>query len=331
MAFRVHMVNILLPRSSVSAFSIFRPFPFVTYFPNRCFNLGRKDVRFFGGIPTPPTPGQLAPSPGQTSGDEVQDHSESEKGRKHRKGHDAQSPSTLHKMFEASATTFASIVILALAGYGYHRYYKHLILRKMQLAFEPGDPMLELAELDGQRPDNITEKDQQHHWIRRVEQDKIDAIVNGNDKGHYHLLISEKGTGKSSMILEAMRKINGEGVAMFEAHADLEIFRIRIGKALNYKFYEDYIGSLFSIRGPRDTTALLDIERSFNKLERVALMRRKRVGKPLVLIINSVHLLRDDDDGRNLLELIQQRAEQWAASNLVTVVMNSDDYVSYGY
>ena len=80
-----------------------------------------------------------------------------------------------------------------------------------------------------------------------------------------------------------------------------------------------YIGSLFSIRGPRDTTALLDIERALNKLEKVALRRRKEAGKPLVLIINSTHLLRDDDDGRDLLELIQQRAEQWAASNLVTI------------
>jgi hypothetical protein len=80
-----------------------------------------------------------------------------------------------------------------------------------------------------------------------------------------------------------------------------------------------YIGSLFSIKGPRDTTALLDIERAFNKLEKVALDRRKAVGRPLILIINSTHLLRDDDDGRDLLELIQQRAEQWAASSLVTV------------
>ena len=83
--------------------------------------------------------------------------------------------------------------------------------------------------------------------------------------------------------------------------------------------FHSYIGSLFSIRGPRDTTPLLDIERAFNKLEKVALRRRRRVGKPLVLIINSTHLLRDDHDGRDLLELIQQRAEQWAASNLVTI------------
>ncbi|KAL8855916.1 MAG: hypothetical protein Q9198_010806, partial [Flavoplaca austrocitrina] len=57
--------------------------------------------------------------------------------------------------------------------------------------------------------------------------------------------------------------------------------------------------------------------------------RRKDIGKPLILIVNSTHLLRDDDDGRDLLELIQQRAEQWAASNLVTVVLNSDDYWVY--
>jgi hypothetical protein len=131
------------------------------------------------------------------------------------------------------------------------------------------------------------------------------------------------------MLLNAMQKIDGEGVSMFEAHADLEIFRVRLGKALDFEFHEDYIGSYFSERGPRDTTALLDIERAFNKLEKIALKRRRRVGRPLVLIINSMHLLRDDHDGKDLLELLQQRAEQWAASNLVTVVFNSDDYWVY--
>ncbi|MCJ1315626.1 hypothetical protein MMC15_000946 [Xylographa vitiligo] len=228
----------------------------------------------------------------------------------------------------------------------------------MENAFKPGDPVLELAALGGQEPTNILEEDEEY-WIRRPEQAKIDAIIDGTDRGHYYLMVGEKGTGKSSMLLDAMQKVDGEGVShasheiflsddttnhhpflykgvidisiyqWFEAHADLEIFRIRLGKALDFEFHEDYIGSLFSIRGPRDTTALLDIERAFNKLEKVALNRRRTVGRPLVLIINSTHLLRDDDDGRDLLELVQQRAEQWAASNLVTVILNSDDYWVY--
>jgi hypothetical protein len=74
---------------------------------------------------------------------------------------------------------------------------------------------------------------------------------------------------------------------------------------------------------------LLDVERAFNKLEKVALKRRDQIGRPLVIIINSVHLLRDDEDGRDLLELIQQRAETWAATNLCTVILNSDDYWVY--
>ena len=52
-----------------------------------------------------------------------------------------------------------------------------------------------------------------------------------------------------------------------------------LGKALDFEFHEDNIGSLFSIRGPRDASALLDIERVFNKLEKVALKRRKEVGR----------------------------------------------------
>ncbi|KAH8661530.1 hypothetical protein BGZ60DRAFT_413379 [Tricladium varicosporioides] len=246
---------------------------------------------------------------------------------------DSQSVSS--KMLESAATALASLLVLGtgfgLGGYLYHRFYKWLVLHKMEGAFEPGDPVLELAAIGKQVPNTIASGGPpgDDHWILRDEQAKIDAIVNGTDRGHYHLLIGEKGTGKSSMLLDAMKKVDGEGISMFETHADLEIFRVRLGKALDFEFHEDYIGSYFSERGPRDSTALLDIERAFNKLEKVALKRRRRVGKPLVLIINAVHLLRDDEDGRDLLELLQQRAEQWAASNLVTVVFNSDDYWVY--
>ena len=51
-----------------------------------------------------------------------------------------------------------------------------------------------------------------------------------------------------------------------------------------------------------------------NKLEKVALRSAKRTGKPLVLVLNNVHLFNNDDDGRNILLQLQQRAEAWAAS-----------------
>jgi len=104
---------------------------------------------------------------------------------------------------------------------------------------------------------------------------------------------------------------------------------VNVNAALDFEYHEDNIGSLFSIRGPRDASALLDIERAFNKLEKTALKRRNAGGTPLILIINSMHLVRDDHDGQDLIELIQQHAEQWSATNLVTVVLNSDDYWVY--
>src|SRR2546423_4404293 len=271
------------------------------------------------------------------------------------------------KVFESAATILGTGVVLGLGGYTYHRYYKWLILHKMDRAFHPGDPALELAGTfrstgAESRHDHIDEHENEHRLdgALRPEQARLDAIVSGTERGRYYLLIGEKGTGKSSMLLEAMRKVDGEGISMFEAHADLEVFRVRLGKALDYEYHEDYIGALFSIRGPRNTTALLDIERAFNKLEKIALERRKKRQKhlqnvdgqqsmwarltssfswsghsrvhghgPLVLIVNCTHLIRDDEDGRDLLELMQQRAEQWAASNLVTLVLNSDDYWVY--
>lgn len=109
-------------------------------------------------------------------------------------------------------------------------------MHKIDNAFKPGDPALEVA---GAAPGQETQDTE--HWIVRDEQDKIDRIVAGKLKGHYYLLIGEKGTGKTSMLLDAMRKINGVRVAMFEAHADLEIFRVRLGKALDFEYHEEYV------------------------------------------------------------------------------------------
>lgn len=285
--------------------------------------------RTLTGQSGPPTPGNDAPNPVDDATEAAGEETQSERR--------ARWKSTAWKMFEAAATTAASITILGMVGYSYTRYYKYMVLEKMENAFRPGDPVLELAasgkevpvkDALGNIPDMSDEVDYDR-WIPRVEQDKIDRIISGHDKGRYHLLIGEKGTGKSSMLIDAMFKINGEGVAMCEAHADPEIFRIRLGRCLDFEFHEDNIGALFSIRGPRDASALLDIERAFNKLEKVALRRREKVGRPLILIINQAHLLRDDEDGRDLIELIQQRAEQWAASNLATVIINSDKYWVY--
>ncbi|KAF7534530.1 hypothetical protein G7054_g6140 [Neopestalotiopsis clavispora] len=228
------------------------------------------------------------------------------------------------KLLEGSATAFGSVVVLGLAGYVYHVYYKSLVLSKMSSAFASGYSTLELAALGRHSVDSDEEEDA--HWVPRPEQATIDQIVDGTLQGQYYLVTGEKGTGKTSMLLRAMKRANGEGAVLFEGHGDLEIFRLRLGKALNYEFHEDYIGGLFSFKGPRDTTPLLDIERAFNKMEKLALARREALGKPLVLIINGIHLIPDNDDGRNLLDLLQQRAELWAASHLVTVVLNSDEY-----
>ncbi|UKZ67544.1 uncharacterized protein TrAtP1_008701 [Trichoderma atroviride] len=243
---------------------------------------------------------------------------------------DAARDSLLKKMGESAATTFASIFVLAFgfaaAGYIYHKSYKMIVLKKLTRAFEPGDPVLDLATSAKEVPRKVVDEE---HWVQRPEQEYVDAIIDGTESGHYYLFMGEKGTGKSSMLIEAMRKTDGDGVAMFEAHADTEIVRIRLGKALDYEFHEDYIGGYFSERGPRETTALLDIERALNKMEKVAMKLRNKRGKPLVLIVNQLHLLRNNDEGRDLIELLQQRAEQWAAASLVTMIFNTDDYWVY--
>lgn len=53
-----------------------------------------------------------------------------------------------------------------------------------------------------------------------------------------------------------------------------------------------------------------------NKLEKVALRSVRRRGRPLVLIFNNVHFLQHNDEGRNMLLQLQQRAEAWAESGM---------------
>ena len=54
------------------------------------------------------------------------------------------------------------------------------------------------------------------------------------------------------MIYDAMSRINADGVAVCEAHPDLEVFRLRLGKALNFEFNEDSQTGLFQRRDPRE-------------------------------------------------------------------------------
>ncbi|KAL9103615.1 MAG: hypothetical protein Q9187_008987, partial [Circinaria calcarea] len=182
-----------------------RHFPFVLYQPRFLAPIDSyyantkppviRLQRYANGYSGPPSPSQILLQP-----EDIEEGS----GPKDTV-HGSRYAATAYKMFEAAATTFATLAVLGVAGLGYHRYYKHLVLKKMENAFDPGDPVLELAALSGQLPANVLEE-YDKHWVQRPEQTKIDAIVNGTDRGHYHLLIGEKGTGKSSMLLDAMQK-----------------------------------------------------------------------------------------------------------------------------
>jgi len=108
--------------------------------------------------------------------------------------------------------------------------------------------------------------------LRRKEQDFLERVIHGAETGHYFMILGCKvplyllcprvaypihlhivqGTGKTTMILDAMQANQAEGVAMCDAHPDLEVFRLRLGKALDYEYSEDSQTGLFSRRDPRE-------------------------------------------------------------------------------
>lgn len=230
--------------------------------------------------------------------------------------------SAIVKCIETGLITFSSLLVLAISGLTYHELYKRRVLDKISDSFDEGDPTFQLQK----HRISVQEK---KYWVEREQQKFLDDVVTGKITGRYLLLVGEKGVGKTSSIMESIRKVNGKNCAIIDCSSDLELMRIRIGAALNFEFHEDYIGALFSIRGPRDTTALLDIERAFGKLEEVALKRVSETKEPLVLVFNDMHLIKDDEEGIKLVELLQQKAESLSGSRLATIIFNSDDYWVY--
>ncbi|GAA5972700.1 hypothetical protein JCM11641_002981 [Rhodosporidiobolus odoratus] len=230
--------------------------------------------------------------------------------------------------FESALATGAGIALLAGAGLCYHYWYKYDVLRKMERAFAPGyDPVLELATASARDPDGKTKKGR----VRRKEQDYIDKIINGEITGEYLLMMGPKGVGKTSMLMDAMINNAADGCAMLEAHEDPEVFRLRLGKALDFEFHEDSFAGLFQRREPREAGPVLDIERALAKLEKVAIRYRRRRNRPMVMIIQNAHFIHDDEDGHALLHMLQQRAEAWAAAGVLTMVFLTDNFHTYAH
>lgn len=48
-----------------------------------------------------------------------------------------------------------------------------------------------------------------------------------------------------------------------------------------------------------------------------------------MLVFNNIHLLRNNDEGIDLIRQIQSRAESWASSKIATLVFTSDDFWVY--
>ncbi|KAI6046458.1 hypothetical protein EDC04DRAFT_2864870 [Pisolithus marmoratus] len=231
-----------------------------------------------------------------------------------------------HPLFDAALTSIVGLGIVFLGGVAYISWYKQNVLDKIEKAFDSGyDPVLALADFGEEASVmGLAKGNQSMKHLRRKEQDCVDDIIKGNTRGHYYFLVGPKGGGKSTLILDAMRSINAEGVSVLDAHPDLEVFRLRLGKALNYEFHEDSQTLLFQRRDPKEAGPALDIERALNKLEKVALRKAKKTGRPLVLVFNNVQHFNNDEDGRNMLLLLQQKGRSMGCWCSISAISRDD-------
>ena len=129
-----------------------------------------------------------------------------------------------------------SLLGLGLGGYAYSLFYKRTVRSKIENAFSTGYSSQErvaLGRIAFGSEEKVQEIVEKEFWVPRWEQEQVNDIVSGKTRGKYYLIIGERGTGKRALLLEAMRKVNGDGIAMLEAHSELEVFRTRLGKAID--------------------------------------------------------------------------------------------------
>ena len=75
---------------------------------------------------------------------------------------------TWKKVLDAVSTTTATLVCIGIAGYSYHKYYKWITLRKIEKAFQPGDPALDLIpRVIEQTGKETPQGDDNSHFVTR--------------------------------------------------------------------------------------------------------------------------------------------------------------------
>lgn len=225
--------------------------------------------------------------------------------------------------WETAMGASAGVLLLGGAAMLYQTYYKARVVSKMEAAFAPGyDPVLALVE-------NSTEMAYVDISPPRPEQDLIDRIIQGKEAGRYFLILGSKGAGKQTMLIQAISRAKAEGVAFFEAHSDCEVVVDKFSESINYNMNRDYLGNLLGLSDLSGMSVFQSLERAMHKLEKALIRYAQHKGRPAIIIMNAAHLLPQDDDGKKVLQLFQQRAEKWASSGVCTFVFTSNDYWIY--
>ncbi|KAK0560230.1 hypothetical protein OC844_003895 [Tilletia horrida] len=225
--------------------------------------------------------------------------------------------------FETAMGASVGVLLLGVGSLAYMSWYKRRVIRKMITAFDPDfDPVIYLAQQG-------IEVAKVHLEPERTEYEVIRNIIGGKEAGHYYLILGSKGTGKTTMLVDAMGEIQADGCAYFDAHSDPAITVDRFSESINFAMNRDYLGNLLGLTDLSGMNSFQMLERALHKLESALIQRKQKKGKPAVIVMNNAHLLPRDEEGEKLLTVFQQRAEKWASAGVATFVFVSQDYAVY--
>ncbi|RHZ87448.1 hypothetical protein Glove_34g20 [Diversispora epigaea] len=149
------------------------------------------------------------------------------------------------------------------------------------------------------------------------------------DKDHsfYHVVCGEHGTGKTTLVKIASRKV-GSGVIYVDVPSRVEDFGVAFGKALNFAFEERISFSKQLIRKLSNTINGSDGPmwwRALKAFKRIAEVYKAKHGKPAVIVYDNVSRLIHENP--KILDNLQDDAKDNADDQIYIAVFVSNEGV----
>ena len=163
---------------------------------------------------------------------------------------------------------------------------------------------------------------------------QVRHLLRPSFSNEYYLINGEVGTGKTRLIVEAVRDMmktdgnKGNGAPVYVLASQGKSFPDSLASAVQFTFDEHinfkfFIGFLLRIDSMPEKDERNKLRRVLDAIEEAAYIYMQKTGRPAVIVIDGVQWISSHTPGG--LQRIQEKAKLWADTNIAKIVFVTND------